>query len=465
VACSLETARRALGALLVPVALPVTALLVSCAAEVIDVPIAAAPHEVVTVSAEAAAPDTRELGSVSTGGEGARLAYLDGTALVVAHDPEAERQDPFALAFDGDSHGLALPDFSALTRRGYDFTFATGDYLRAPTYATSSRGDVYYFEGFTQGTRYGYAVAHASPGRDAEVFEIPASTAYAFFPSHLVVRGEKDVYVGAATVKNGTFGPDFPGCPISILHGQNGVFLAHIGPSGAHPDRVPGRGPPRHVHGRRRRHAPRDHGLARRRGRPRWRAQRARDLGAHAGRPLVARVEGRRSSCPAYSVKSGPMAHSQESGGSSAREAPSAILAGLREHVPVGVDASHDRRRFGAFVAVHGAEAHHADHLVAPAGHHGAARIPRTYGRFHEERLAGGGADRAALARLAVDGVARGGASSEADGIDLFADARRRVEARKATCGARRAFVRAPARPRPPRRPWRRTGGTRWPSP
>jgi hypothetical protein len=38
---------------------------------------------------------------------------------------------------------------------------------------------------------------------------------------------------------------------------------------------------------------------------------------------------------------------------------------------------------------------------------------------------------RAALARLAVDGVARGGASSEADGIDLFADARRRVEARR----------------------------------
>jgi len=235
--------RRVLRALLVPAAVPVTALLVSCAAEVIDAPkVAPAPREVVSEGAEAATPDARELGSVSTGGEGARLAYLDGTALVATHDPEAERRDPFALAFDGDSHGLALPDFSALTRRGYDFTLATGDYLRAPTYATSSRGDVYYFEGFTQGTRYGYAVAHASPGRDAEVFEIPASTAYAFFPSHLVVRGEKDVYVGAATVKNGTFGPDFPGCPISILHGQNGVFLAHIGPSGLTPIAFPGEG-------------------------------------------------------------------------------------------------------------------------------------------------------------------------------------------------------------------------------
>lgn len=230
--------RHALGALMLPIA----ALLVSCAAEVVDAPAPASPHEVDSIGGDAATPEARELGSVSTGGTEARLAYLEGSTLVRIPAPDAERQDPFAFAFDGDAHGLALPDFSALARRGYDFTLATGDYLRAPTYATSSRGDVYYFEGFTQGARYGYAVAHAAPGRDAEVFEIPTGAAYAFFPSHLVVRGEGDVYVGAATVKNGTFGPDFPGCPISILHGQNGVFLAHLGPSGLTPIAFPGEG-------------------------------------------------------------------------------------------------------------------------------------------------------------------------------------------------------------------------------
>ena len=56
------------------------------------------------------------------------------------------------------------------------------------------------------------------------------------------MRGANDVFVGASIVKEGTFGPDFPGCPISILHGQNGVYLAHLDADGLHELPFPGEG-------------------------------------------------------------------------------------------------------------------------------------------------------------------------------------------------------------------------------
>ncbi len=201
----------------------------------------------------AATDDTsspRQLGVVNVGRGQASLAYLRGTSLRTTVDPEAESVDPFAFVLDvpsGDTatDPVALPDFSALGRRGYRFGYSGGDFLRSPVYATTSQGDVYYFEGYVHGAdtaaRYGYAVAHASPGRDAEVFEV-AIRDYAFFPSALLVRGPGDVFVGASTVKQGTFGPDFPGCPISILHGQNGTYLAHLDASGLTELRFPGEG-------------------------------------------------------------------------------------------------------------------------------------------------------------------------------------------------------------------------------
>ena len=228
------------------VSLLFAAPLMSCAAEVLEEvapPIASVVEPQVGELVEAA---PREVGPVNEGGRGASLAYLDGTSLRTVRDDDAETVNPFAFRLDAPNGSLVgMPDFSALTKRGYDFTYSTGDFMRSAVYATTSRGDVYYFEGYSRGSKasaqFGYGIAHAAPGRAAEVFEV-RTDAYAFFPSDLLVRGPNDVFVGASIVKKGTFGPDFPGCPISILHGQNGVYLAHIDASGLHETSFPGEG-------------------------------------------------------------------------------------------------------------------------------------------------------------------------------------------------------------------------------
>lgn len=217
------------------VALLFAAPLLSCAAEVVEDAPAPVASIVTTFGGELEESKARGRGAVNGGGPDATLAYLAGTSLRVSPDAtEGGELDPFAFELDAPSGGhVDRPDFSALARRGYSFGYAQGDFLRSPTYATTSRGDVFYFEGFVHGARSGYAVAHAAPGRDAEVVEV-TTNADAFFPSAILVRGPDDVFVGAATVKAGSFGPDFPGCPISILHGQNGVYLAHVDGSGLH---------------------------------------------------------------------------------------------------------------------------------------------------------------------------------------------------------------------------------------
>ncbi len=228
------------------VSLLFAAPLMSCAAEVLEevpAPVASVVEPQVGVLAET---EPREVGTVNAGGRGASLAYLEGTSLRTVRNEDAETVDPFVFLLDAPSgRQVRMPDFSALTKRGYDFTYSTGDFMRSAVYATTSRGDVYYFEGYSRGSkesaRFGYGIAHAAPGRDAEVFEVHTD-AYALFPSDLLVRGPNDVFVGASIVKNGTFGPDFPGCPISILHGQNGVYLAHIDASGLHEISFPGEG-------------------------------------------------------------------------------------------------------------------------------------------------------------------------------------------------------------------------------
>jgi len=228
------------------VSLLFAAPLMSCAAEVLEevpTPVASVVEPQVGERAETA---PREVGPVNEGGRGASLAYLEETSLRTVRDDDAETVDPFVFLLDAPSGmQVRMPDFSALSKRGYDFTYSTGDFMRSPVYATTSRGDVYYFEGYSRGSkesaRFGYGIAHAAPGRDAEVFDVHTD-AYAFFPSDLLVRAPNDVFVGASIVKKGTFGPDFPGCPISILHGQNGVYLAHIDAYGLHEISFPGEG-------------------------------------------------------------------------------------------------------------------------------------------------------------------------------------------------------------------------------
>ena len=243
---SSRSSSRSPSRLIAPLLGLLAAPLLSCAAEVLEERPSAGPASLESSAATGDGSPSRELGVVNVGRGQASLAYLRGSALRTTVDPEAESVDPFAFVLDTPAgETVALPDFSALGRRGYRFGYSGGDFLRSPVYATTSRGDVYYFEGYVHGAdgaaRYGYAVAHASPGRDAEVFEVP-SRDYAFFPSALLVRGPGDVFVGASVVKQGTFGPDFPGCPISILHGQNGTYLAHLDASGLRELPFPGEG-------------------------------------------------------------------------------------------------------------------------------------------------------------------------------------------------------------------------------
>lgn len=242
--------RSPISRLLAPLLGLLAAPLLSCASDVLEERPRPVPAGLEVSAATGDGSSPRQLGVVNVGRGQASLAYLQGTSLRTTVDPEAESVDPFAFVLDAPAGDMAaaqvgLPDFSALGRRGYRFGYSAGDFLRSPIYATTSRKDVYYFEGYVHGAdgaaRFGYAVAHASPGREAEVFEI-ASRHYAFFPSALLVRGPGDVFVGASIVKQGTFGPDFPGCPISILHGQNGTYLAHLDASGLTEIRFPGEG-------------------------------------------------------------------------------------------------------------------------------------------------------------------------------------------------------------------------------
>ena len=217
--------------------------LLSCAAEVVDSRSAPVPSVAEVEGGSAADTTARESGAIGMGGKETGLAYLAGTSLRRVQDEEAATVDPFRFELVApDGVDVPLPDFSALAKRGYHFGYSAGDYLRSPVYATTSRGDVFYFEGFTHGQGHsGYALAHAAPDKPAEVFEVKTG-AYAFFPSAVLVRGPSDVFVGASTVKAGTFGDDFPGCPISILHGQNGVYLAHVDSTGLHEISFPGEG-------------------------------------------------------------------------------------------------------------------------------------------------------------------------------------------------------------------------------
>ncbi len=217
--------------------------LLSCAAEVVDSQSAPVVSVAEVEGGSSADTTARESAAVGMGGSETSLAYLAGTSLRSVHDEEAATVDPFRFELVApDGVDVALPDFSALAKRGYHFGYSAGDYIRSPVYATTSRGDVYYFEGFTHGRGHsGYALAHAEPGKPAELFEVKTG-AYAFFPSAVLVRGPSDVFVGASTVKAGTFGENFPGCPISILHGQNGVYLAHVDATGLHEIPFPGEG-------------------------------------------------------------------------------------------------------------------------------------------------------------------------------------------------------------------------------
>jgi hypothetical protein len=155
-----------------------------------------------------------------------QLPWLEGSTLVLDDDGEGETVDPLAFRIEGGNGSAPMLDFSGLAKAGFHFGYSRGDYFRRPTYATTSRGDLFYFEGYERGNHGRYALVHAEPGREARVFDV-VDDAYAMFPNTVLVRDTNDVFIGASVVEKDTFGPDFPGCPSTILASQNGTYLAH----------------------------------------------------------------------------------------------------------------------------------------------------------------------------------------------------------------------------------------------
>lgn len=64
---------------------------------------------------------------------------------------------------------------------------------------------------------------------DAHIDRLPQrKVPYATFPQEIVALGDDDVWVFARTVSGKNFGDDFPGCPITVRHSQDGGYLAHF---------------------------------------------------------------------------------------------------------------------------------------------------------------------------------------------------------------------------------------------
>lgn len=212
-----------------------SAPLASCAVEAAPPvePSTVSPHEVEASGASQAEVVARAPGSLMaepstlSGLEANRLPWLDGSTLVLDDDGERDTIDPLAFRVEGGDGSAPGLDLSAVTKNGFDFGYSRGDFLRRPTYATTSRGDFFYFEGYRRGNHGSYALVHAAPGREARVFDV-VDEAYAMFPKAILVREANDVLIGASVVEKDTFGPDFPGCPISVFASQNGTYLAHF---------------------------------------------------------------------------------------------------------------------------------------------------------------------------------------------------------------------------------------------
>ncbi len=207
---------------------------------------AVSPHEVDASGAPQAEVVARAPGSLMAEAgavsdlEGSRLPWLDGSTLVLDDDGESDTVDPLTFRVEG-GNGVPGLDFSGLAKAGFHFGYSRGDYFRRPTYSTTSRGDFFYFEGYERGNHGSYALVHAEPGREARVFDVVADV-YAMFPNTILVRDTNDVFIGASVVEKDTFGPDFPGCPISIFASQNGTYLAHYDGHGLTRVAFPGTG-------------------------------------------------------------------------------------------------------------------------------------------------------------------------------------------------------------------------------
>jgi hypothetical protein len=218
-------------ALLASLFVAFTAPLASCAAEpeLLVEPAPASPHVVESSGAPEVEVTSRAPGSLmaeTPAGTGRRLPWIDGSTLVLDDDGESETLDPLAFRVEGGDGSAPALDLSSVAKRGFRFGYARDDFFRRPVYATTSRGDFFYFEGYQRGDHGSYALVHASPGHEARVFDA-TSDDYAMFPNAILVRDSNDVLIGASVVEKDTFGPDFPGCPISVFASQNGTYLAH----------------------------------------------------------------------------------------------------------------------------------------------------------------------------------------------------------------------------------------------
>ena len=230
-------------ALLASLFVAFTAPLASCAVEpeLLIEAAPASPHVVESSGApetEVAARAPGSLMAEAPSSAGRRLPWIDGSTLVLDDDGERETIDPLAFRVEGSAPSL---DLSTVAKRGFHFGYARDDFFRRPVYATTSRGDFFYFEGYERGNHGSYALVHASPGREARVFDA-TSDDYAMFPNAILVRDSNDVIIGASVVEKDTFGPDFPGCPISIFASQNGTYLAHYDGHGLTRIAFPGTG-------------------------------------------------------------------------------------------------------------------------------------------------------------------------------------------------------------------------------
>lgn len=219
-------------ALLASLFVAFTAPLASCAVEpeLLVEAAQASPHVVESSGAPEVELTARASGSLmaeAPSAAGRRLPWVDGSTLVLDDDGERETIDPLAFRLEGSSGSASALDLASVAKRGFQFGYARDDFFRRPVYATTSRGDFFYFEGYQRGNHGSYALVHASPGHEARVFDA-TSDDYAMFPNAILVRDSDDVIIGASVVEKDTFGPDFPGCPISVLLSQNGTYLAHF---------------------------------------------------------------------------------------------------------------------------------------------------------------------------------------------------------------------------------------------
>lgn len=144
----------------------------------------------------------------------APLPWTHGRSIVSSRDSILG----FSLVGDEDP-GVILPDFTALGERAPG---PAEDVFAPSAYGSLPSGEVFVF-GSARGE---LGVARWSPRHGATFTPLRASGQYAVFPRAVLARSADDVWL-AASATTDHFGPDFPGCQIIVIQGQDSGVLAH----------------------------------------------------------------------------------------------------------------------------------------------------------------------------------------------------------------------------------------------